>query len=46
LVAPEKLRAGLDVWGAPPASLPLMRALKNRFDPSGTLAPGRYVGGI
>jgi glycolate oxidase FAD binding subunit len=46
LVAPEKLRAGLDVWGAPPASLPLMRTLKTRFDPNGTLAPGRYVGGI
>jgi FAD/FMN-containing dehydrogenase len=46
LVAPEKLRAGLDAWGAPPASLPLMRTLKSRFDPNGTLAPGRYVGGI
>ena len=39
LVAPEKLRAGLDAWGAPPASLPLMRTLKSRFDPNGTLVP-------
>jgi len=46
LVAPEKLRADLDAWGAPPHSLPAMRALKNQFDPTGMLAPGRFVGGI
>ena len=33
-------------WGAEPASLSMMRALKQRFDPIGTLQPGRYVGGI
>ncbi|HEY0395777.1 MAG TPA: FAD-binding oxidoreductase [Candidatus Elarobacter sp.] len=36
----------LDAWGAPPATLATMRALKDRFDPRGTLAPGRFVGGI
>jgi glycolate oxidase FAD binding subunit len=33
-------------WGADPAGLSVMRALKQRFDPSRTLQPGRYVGGI
>jgi glycolate oxidase FAD binding subunit len=46
LTAPERLRNGLAMWGAPPSSLETMRALKTRFDPNGTLAPGRYVGGI
>ena len=36
----------LDAWGAPPATLATMRALKERFDPRGTLAPGRFLGGI
>ena len=36
----------VDAWGKPPASLDVMRALKARFDPSGALAPGRFVGGI
>jgi glycolate oxidase FAD binding subunit len=40
------LRAGLDAWGEPPATLSTMRALKKRFDPSSVLAPGRFVGGI
>jgi glycolate oxidase FAD binding subunit len=40
------LRADLDAWGEPPATLPTMRALKKRFDPSNVLAPGRFVGGI
>jgi glycolate oxidase FAD binding subunit len=46
LAVPEKLRASLEAWGAPPDSLPTMRALKLRFDPHGTLAPGRQVGGL
>lgn len=44
--APERLRARLDGWGAPPASLATMKAVKARFDPHGTLAPGRFVGRI
>lgn len=44
--APDRVRERLAVWGAPPAALAQMRALKARFDPNGTLAPGRFVGGI
>ena len=36
----------VDAWGAPPSTLATMRALKKGFDPRGTLAPGRFVGGI
>ena len=36
----------MDCWGTPGDTLPLMRALKQQFDPKGTLNPGRYVGGI
>jgi glycolate oxidase FAD binding subunit len=39
-------RVYLRVWGAPPASIERMQALKARFDPNGTLNPGRFVGGI
>jgi glycolate oxidase FAD binding subunit len=37
---------GLDAWGAAGDTLPLMRALKQQFDPRGVLNPGRFVGGI
>ncbi len=36
----------LDSWGLPGDALPLMRAVKQQFDPKGTLNPGRFVGGI
>ncbi len=39
-------RALLQVWGAAPAALERMRALKARFDPHGILNPGRFVGGL
>jgi glycolate oxidase FAD binding subunit len=44
----ERLPAELDydVFGPEPGGLPLMRALKRRFDPDRVLAPGRYVGRI
>lgn len=45
----EHLPAGmppLDAWGTPGDALPLMRAVKNQFDPKNTLNPGRFVGGI
>jgi glycolate oxidase FAD binding subunit len=38
--------AQLDAWGRAGDALPLMRALKQQFDPKGTLNPGRFVGGI
>jgi glycolate oxidase FAD binding subunit len=35
-----------EAWGAPGDALPLMRSIKQQFDPKGTLNPGRFVGGI
>ncbi|MEV0628352.1 FAD-binding oxidoreductase [Nonomuraea wenchangensis] len=37
--------AGLDRWGQVSA-LPLMRRVKERFDPGRRMSPGRFVGGI
>jgi glycolate oxidase FAD binding subunit len=42
---PEVERAARP-WGADPEGLPMMRALKQRFDPAGVLQPGRFVGEI
>jgi glycolate oxidase FAD binding subunit len=36
----------IDAWGDVGEALGAMRALKAQFDPSGTLNPGRFVGGI
>lgn len=38
--------APLDAWGNAGDALPLMRAVKQQFDPKGTLNPGRFVGRI
>jgi glycolate oxidase FAD binding subunit len=43
---PVPLKSSIDVWGQPGPSVALMRAIKARLDPHGTLNPGRYVGGI
>jgi glycolate oxidase FAD binding subunit len=45
LAAPEEIRASVDIWG-PVAGLDLMRRVKERFDPHGRMAAGRFVGGI
>ena len=34
-----------DTWGDIGAALPVMRAVKDRFDPRGTLCPGRFPWG-
>jgi glycolate oxidase FAD binding subunit len=39
-------RGAVDAWPAPPSAYGHMRDLKLQFDPRGTLAPGRFVGGI
>ena len=43
--APADVRDAVDVWG-PVASLALMRAIKDQFDPEHRMAPGRFAGGI
>jgi glycolate oxidase FAD binding subunit len=44
--ASAAVKAALDVWGHVGPGLPLMRRLKEAFDPAGILAPGRFVGGL
>jgi glycolate oxidase FAD binding subunit len=44
--APRGLKHQLNVWGPAGDALPLMRRIKERFDPRWTLNPGRFVGGI
>ncbi len=46
LHAPPELKRAVDVWGPVGDALPLMRRVKERFDPNRTLNPGRFVGGI
>lgn len=45
VAAPQAVREAVDLWGELP-DLPLLRQVKERFDPAGRLAPGRYPGGI
>jgi len=45
LHAPPEVGKLVDIFGPVP-SLALMRAVKNRFDPARTMAPGRFAGGI
>lgn len=40
------LKARVDVWGHVGGTFPLMKRLKETFDPNGILNPGRFVGGI
>jgi glycolate oxidase FAD binding subunit len=42
----DGLRARFDAWDCRSDALPVMREIKRRFDPSGVLSPGRFVGGI
>jgi glycolate oxidase FAD binding subunit len=44
LDAPAELRSSLDVWGG--GGLDIARRIKQRFDPTGTFAPGTFAGGI
>jgi glycolate oxidase FAD binding subunit len=46
LHSPLDLKSKTDVWGSPGDALQLMRRIKAQFDPTGTLNPGRFVGGI
>lgn len=46
LRCPREIKARVDVWDSDGDALPLMRRVKERFDPSGILNQGRFVGGI
>ena len=47
LVAAESaLKARIDPWGDVGDGFQMMRAVKARFDPNGTLSPGRGPGGL
>lgn len=41
--APSELRREVGTWGTPRTPTAIARALKDRFDPNGVLAPGRFV---
>jgi glycolate oxidase FAD binding subunit len=46
LAGDPSLRAQLDAWGDVPPAFATQRAIKQRFDPTATLAPGRFLGGL
>ncbi|HLI07496.1 MAG TPA: FAD-binding oxidoreductase [Ktedonobacteraceae bacterium] len=43
---PTDLKRLISVWGEPGSSFYLMQRLKQQFDPMGTFAKGRFVGGL
>jgi glycolate oxidase FAD binding subunit len=44
--APAAAAGSFDAWGPAPSALAVHKAVKDRFDPQGLLAPGRFIGGI
>ncbi|MFY9906948.1 MAG: hypothetical protein WAK62_17465, partial [Terriglobales bacterium] len=46
LRCPLEIKSQMDVWGSTGDALPLMKSIKEQFDPTGTLNPGRFIGGI
>ena len=44
--APLEVKQRVDVWGDPGPAGRLMVGIKRRYDPTGCLNPGRFVGGI
>jgi glycolate oxidase FAD binding subunit len=46
LRCPPEVKSKTDVWGSAGDALPLMRNIKAQFDPTWTLNPGRFIGGI
>jgi glycolate oxidase FAD binding subunit len=45
LNAPPRVRSTVDMWGPVPGAA-LMRSVKDQFDPTHRLAPGRFAAGI
>ena len=46
LGCPLEVKRGFDVWGPTSDAHPIMVRIKQRFDPDGTLNPGRFIGRI
>jgi glycolate oxidase FAD binding subunit len=46
LRCPSEVKSKTDIWGSAGDALQLMQNVKAQFDPSGTLNPGRFIGGI
>jgi len=46
LRCPPGIKSKLDVWGSAGDAVSLMKSIKARFDPTGALNPGRFIGGI
>jgi glycolate oxidase FAD binding subunit len=44
--APLQIKQAVEVWGPVGDALPLMRRVKEQFDPDRIVSPGRFVGGI
>jgi glycolate oxidase FAD binding subunit len=40
------LAAEIDPWGGVPQAIEVMRSIKQQFDPTRTLNPGKFVGGL
>ena len=43
VAAPPDLKRQVGAWGTPPATIDLMRRLRDAFDPGRTISPGRFV---
>ncbi len=43
MAAPDDVKNQVGAWGTPPATLDVMRRLKDAFDPHHVLNPGRFV---
>jgi glycolate oxidase FAD binding subunit len=43
---PDSWKSVTDVWGPIRADFPLLRGLKQAFDPVGLFSPGRFMGGL
>lgn len=43
---PPSVKAHIDVWGEGIEGMDVMRRIKEQMDPSHTLSPGRFVGGL
>jgi len=44
--ASPDIKRAVDVWGPVGDSLALMQSVKRRYDPTGIMSPGRFVGGL